>query len=851
MNRPWGRSSQASGYGPPSAGPSSYSNAYNHQSYNNSPYHHEHVHRGGRGGQGHGHGRTIGRSRGMGVAGPGARGRGRGASRGGSKRAAPMETDVLGLEGHLECGHVEQPARQPSISSLPVDASPSTSQQTTPEAGGEATSVRKCPYRTRDPTSLALHKYDRHLILPAGGRAELDRIDPIRRWELAEERKQAVRAAKRQAPEGPSQEEDSDSGSDDESDAGSSSSHGSFESPRASASSALKVSGQAVDPTQTISGLNITLSTPQLIEQWRNERRKRFPTQVNVDKKLREAWNDEKSRERNVGRDAEERSSKKQRVWGSREKADGKSEATQDAESRQPETVAGRREDERTSAAHNTVSQQEEGGNSDSDSDGPPEEISTKQKTLEGAVEEKQRSSSTSRQENVDASDSSDSESSSGSHSSEGSTSETRRVQGEPLADEPSLTEDPSKRHGEAATQNDSGATSASGANARSEQTLAGPNARVCQHWLRGKCSYGSQCRSKHLLDFQSSRSAKQHRPRPKAPPSNPFAQPNLLRALLEKEIAQHVSYVAQFVRFLVRNDVLEGVERQVGDAALQRERRRLIEEVVASDAIDKPSQQASSSSLVAGTIAQIDGSVATLPAQDGKGRALYRPPSPLLQPLSELNYPPEPDPFIFLDPLRANDPMPLTHAQLVSLSVHPDIRDLLHSPTSAPSRTAQALGQHLPTPPALQRALKTLDALPSLRHRQSALEIMLGVSEQSPQHAHQLAPTFVRRTPNQEKDRVISESELFRLGLRVGTEEVKIIQKLAGVVATVVGNIDFQPDSGNLAALADGETLRTESMTAEQERQAFEQRQAERMLGWQREAEKRDMLRSLGIDVD
>ncbi|PWN43223.1 hypothetical protein IE81DRAFT_289148 [Ceraceosorus guamensis] len=692
-----------------------------------------------------------------------------------------METDVLGLEGHLECGHVDQPARELSTSSLAADAPASTSQQTAPKAGAEATTDGKCPYRTRDPTSLALHKYDRHLILPEGGLAELDRIDPIRRWELAEERKQAVRAAKRQALEGPSQEEDSDSASDEESDAGSSSSHSSIESPRASASSATKVSGQTVDPTQTISGLNITLSTPQLIEQWRNERRKRFPTQVNVEKKLREAWNDEKSRERSVGRGAEERSSKKQRVWGPREKEGEKSEAAQDAESRQPEIVTGRREDERPSAAHNTLSRQEEGGDSDSDSDGPPEEVSTKQKTLEGAVEEKKRSSSTSRQEN----------------------------------------------------------------------TLAGPNARVCQHWLRGKCSYGSQCRSKHVLASQPSRPVKQHRPRPRAPPSNPFAQPNLLRALLEKEIGQHVSYVAQFVRFLVRNNVLEGVERQVGDASLQREKRRLIEEVVASDATDQPSQQASSSSLAAGTMPQIDGELATLPAEDGKARALYRPPSPLLQPLSELNYPPEPDPFIFLDPLRANDAMPLTHAQLVSLSVHPDIRDLLHAPTSAPSRTAQALGQHLPTPPALQRALKTLDALPSFRHRQSAIEIILGVSEQSAQHAHQLAPTFVRRTPNQEKDRVISESELFRLGLRVGTEEVKIIQQLAAVVATVVGNIDFQPDSSNLAALAEGKTLRTESMTAEQERQAFEKRQAERMLRWEREAEKRDMLRSLGIDVD
>ncbi|KDQ12844.1 hypothetical protein BOTBODRAFT_33990 [Botryobasidium botryosum FD-172 SS1] len=56
----------------------------------------------------------------------------------------------------------------------------------------------------------------------------------------------------------------------------------------------------------------------------------------------------------------------------------------------------------------------------------------------------------------------------------------------------------------------------------------------------------------------------------PRAPPRNPFAptaRPSLLRALLAPDIRATVSNLSQSIRFLVANDFLRGVERWAGEA--------------------------------------------------------------------------------------------------------------------------------------------------------------------------------------------------------------------------------------------------------------------------------------------
>lgn len=71
---------------------------------------------------------------------------------------------------------------------------------------------------------------------------------------------------------------------------------------------------------------------------------------------------------------------------------------------------------------------------------------------------------------------------------------------------------------------------------------------------------------------------------------------------------------------------------------------------------------------VVQGGMAVIKPSTFDANAAQG-GASLYRPTSPTLRSLSELKYPPEPDPLIFLDPLRRDDPKPLLPSQLVRIA--------------------------------------------------------------------------------------------------------------------------------------------------------------------------------------
>lgn len=59
-----------------------------------------------------------------------------------------------------------------------------------------------CQWRSNSDISLKLHRADRHLILPEGGKAELERIDPI----LEEERKEKARRARKRTADDEAEE---------------------------------------------------------------------------------------------------------------------------------------------------------------------------------------------------------------------------------------------------------------------------------------------------------------------------------------------------------------------------------------------------------------------------------------------------------------------------------------------------------------------------------------------------------------------------------------------------------------------------------------------------------------------
>ncbi|WFD24319.1 hypothetical protein MEQU1_003018 [Malassezia equina] len=229
--------------------------------------------------------------------------------------------------------------------------------------------------------------------------------------------------------------------------------------------------------------------------------------------------------------------------------------------------------------------------------------------------------------------------------------------------------------------------------------------------------------------------------PRRAAP--NPFEVPDLLRQLLEREILQHVDALAQWLDFVLDNHFLACVERQRGEAAAQRARRAKVTDL---------SQNAGAPTETPDTV----------PAA-----ALAPIASPPLRALDELVWPEEPDPLIYLDPLRAADPKPLRLSELETLAMDPTLRAILQ-----PTSTLHPRGEENR---ALRRALETWRALPTPRHREAALQLILGVGADSPVHAHEAyVPAYQRvraapRGTNLQQGRVIGETELFRLGLPCG----------------------------------------------------------------------------------
>ena len=141
---------------------------------------------------------------------------------------------------------------------------------------------------------------------------------------------------------------------------------------------------------------------------------------------------------------------------------------------------------------------------------------------------------------------------------------------------------------------------------------------------------------------------------------SHPFQAPDLLRQLLEREILQHVDALAQLIYFLLDNDMLSNVEFAPGDAQQQRERRARV--AVVREDLSHEDKEDDTPSLAA------------LPPTA---------PSPTLRALDELVWPEEPDPLIYLDPLRSTDPKPLRPSELLSLATDTRLRQILQ-PTSA-----------------------------------------------------------------------------------------------------------------------------------------------------------------------
>jgi hypothetical protein len=605
-----------------------------------------------------------------------------------------------------------------------------------------------------------LHKADRHLVYPEGGIEELKKHDPMHIAEQREQQRrlrQQQRRAQAPAPQASADKQnaehtDSDSDDSDQDEDDSDSSESGDDESQAPKSVAAKQDGRILDgpADATISGLNIQLDSPELIAEWINQRKKRWPTQQVLQQKLKEK---------------EERQKRSEMIYGPRPPPHGKrpqpsAESGQHDKRPKLETNA-----DAMAQADPADPQPAETRQDDSDSDdGAPEEVSSK--APDAAAQE------------------------------------------QAAAD-----------------------TSASAPSAERQDRRP-----ICTHFLQGRCSYGDRCNKRHETTPASASASRasnqahaertQRRPHPRAPPTNPFDQPDLLRQLLRNEIEKHVDAVGQAIRFIVDNDMLLHVETEEGQAEEQRKTRAKIQ-VVAAEA----SQEGEKSENGAGGVEPVlgepviaGGMAVVQSAESGQAAArasLYRPASPTLRPLSELQYPPEPDPLIYLDPLRRDDPKPLLPSQLVRIAKDPVLRSVL-TPTTP-------LHPHGAKPAALERAIVSLDALPSDMYRNAAIEMILGIAS-TPATPGPAGLVVVSKDGR----RKVSETDLFRMGLRVGGDEVLAIKKIADRLSVLL-DTSLQLDE-----------------VGEQDWALLDRAQRDEMrrLHYDREADRLQRLRKLGIDT-
>ncbi|WWC87988.1 uncharacterized protein L201_002890 [Kwoniella dendrophila CBS 6074] len=121
----------------------------------------------------------------------------------------------------------------------------------------------------------------------------------------------------------------------------------------------------------------------------------------------------------------------------------------------------------------------------------------------------------------------------------------------------------------------------------------------TCKFFMRqGKCKFGDKCRNLHHVDGNTPNSAKlavqgDRKPLPRQPvqkKQNHFARPSMLGSLLSNPIQNTISQISQTIRFLVANDMLEGVELNPGDAKLQEDEKNKVKELDRAEEVERDS---------------------------------------------------------------------------------------------------------------------------------------------------------------------------------------------------------------------------------------------------------------------
>ncbi|WVW80311.1 hypothetical protein I302_102290 [Kwoniella bestiolae CBS 10118] len=110
----------------------------------------------------------------------------------------------------------------------------------------------------------------------------------------------------------------------------------------------------------------------------------------------------------------------------------------------------------------------------------------------------------------------------------------------------------------------------------------------ICQFFKRtGTCRFGNRCKNSHIIE-EKPVNANESKAQPRQPvinkKQNHFARPSMIGSLLSNPIQNTISQLSQTIRFLVANNMLEGVELNPGDAQAQEDEKNKIKEIEAED---------------------------------------------------------------------------------------------------------------------------------------------------------------------------------------------------------------------------------------------------------------------------
>ncbi|WWC60467.1 uncharacterized protein I303_103040 [Kwoniella dejecticola CBS 10117] len=108
---------------------------------------------------------------------------------------------------------------------------------------------------------------------------------------------------------------------------------------------------------------------------------------------------------------------------------------------------------------------------------------------------------------------------------------------------------------------------------------------QVCTFARQGTCRFGNKCKNSHEGQEDKSQPTTKpminpalRRPAPNRP--NHFARPSMLGSLLANPIQNTISQISQTIRFLVANDMLDGVELKPGDAQKEEEEKNKVKDI-------------------------------------------------------------------------------------------------------------------------------------------------------------------------------------------------------------------------------------------------------------------------------